>query len=211
MRPTDEFRPPGWSRERNPLKQGTHSMANLIYSAITSLDGYVNDEEGGFGWAEPDEEVHSFVNELERPVGTHLYGRRMYEVLRYWEDPPDLAEQPAYIQDYAQIWQAAEKVVYSNSLESASTARTRIEREFDPAAVRRMKEGAGADLSVGGPTLAAEALRAGLVDELHQFLNPVVVGGGTAWLPAGLRLELELLDERRFAGGVIHLHYRTRT
>jgi dihydrofolate reductase len=186
-------------------------MANLIYSALTSLDGYVNDEEGGFGWAEPDEEVHSFVNELERPVGTHLYGRRMYEVLRYWEDPPDLAEQPAYIQDYAQIWQAAEKVVYSNSLESASTARTRIEREFDSAAVRRMKEGAGADLSVGGPTLAAEALRAGLVDELHQFLNPVVVGGGTAWLPAGLRLELELLDERRFAGGVIHLHYRTRT
>jgi dihydrofolate reductase len=186
-------------------------MAKLIYSAITPLDGYVNDEDGGFGWAEPDEEVHSYVNELERPIGTHLYGRRMYEVLRYWENPPDLAEQPPHIQDYAGIWQAADKVVYSSSLESASTARTRIEREFDPAAVRRIKESAGADLGVGGPTLAAEALRAGLVDELHQFLNPVVVGGGTAWLPAGLRLELELLDERRFAGGVVHLHYRVRT
>jgi dihydrofolate reductase len=186
-------------------------MAKLIYAAITSLDGYVNDEDGNFGWAKPDEEVHSFVNELERPIGTYLYGRRMYEVLRYWEDPDDLDAQPSYIQDYAGIWQAADKVVYSSSLESPSTARTRIEREFDPAAVGRMKEGAGADLSVGGPTLAAEALRAGLVDELHQFLNPVVVGGGTAWLPAGLRLELELLDERRFAGGVVHLHHRTRT
>ena len=186
-------------------------MANLIYSAITSLDGYVNDEEGGFGWAEPDEEVHSFVNELERPVGTYLYGRRVYEVMHYWEDPDGLDAQPSYIRDYAGIWQAADKVVYSSSLESASTARTRIQREFDPAAVRRMKESAPADLSVGGPTLAAEALRAGLVDELHQFLNPVVVGGGTAWLPSGLRLELELLDERRFAGGVVHLHHRTRT
>jgi dihydrofolate reductase len=186
-------------------------MANLIYSAITSLDGYVNDEDGGFGWAEPDEEVHSFVNELERPIGTYLFGRRMYEVLRYWEDPDDLDAQPAYIREYAGIWQAADKVVYSSSLESPSTARTRIEREFDPAAVGRMKEGARADLGVGGPTLAAEALRAGLVDELHQFLNPVVVGGGTAWLPAGLRLELELLDERGFAGGVVHLHHRTRT
>jgi dihydrofolate reductase len=186
-------------------------MANLIYAAITSLDGYVADEEGRFDWAKPDEEVHSFVNELERPIGTYLYGRRMYEVLRYWEDPDDLAEQPPHIREYAGIWQAADKVVYSSSLESALTARTRIEREFDPAAVRRLKEGAGADLSVGGPTLAGEALSAGLVDELHQFLNPVVVGGGTAWLPGGLHLELELLDERRFDGGVVHLHHRTRT
>ena len=135
----------------------------------------------------------------------------MYEVLRYWQDPDDLDAQPSYIKDYAGIWQAADKVVYSSSLDSASTPRTRLEREFDPAAVRELKDAADADLSVGGPTLAAEALRAGLVDELHQFLNPVVVGGGTAWLPAGLRLELELLDERRFAGGVVHLHYRTST
>ena len=158
-------------------------MAKLIYAALTSLDGYVADEDGNFDWAEPDEEVHSYVNELERPIGTYLYGRRMYEVLRYWQDPDDLDAQPSYIQDYAGIWQAADKVVYSSSLDSASTPRTRLEREFDPAAVREMKDAADADLGVGGPTLAAEALRAGLVDELHQFLNPVVVGGGTAWLP----------------------------
>jgi dihydrofolate reductase len=183
-------------------------MAKLIYSAATSLDGYVNDEDGGFGWAAPDEEVHSFFNELERPIGTYLYGRRMYEVMRYWQDP-DLDAQPSYIKDYAEIWQGADKVVYSGSLDSASTPRTRLEREFDPAGVREMKGAAGADLSVGGPGLAAEALRAGLVDELHQVLHPVVVGGGTPWLPDGLRLELELLDERRFSGGAVHLHYRT--
>jgi dihydrofolate reductase len=186
-------------------------MAKLIYSAATSLDGYVNDDEGGFAWAEPDEEVHSFFNELERPIGTHLYGRRMYDVMRYWQDPPDLADQPPQIRDYAEIWQGADKVVYSSSLESVDTARTRLERSFDPAAVRQLKEGAAADLSIGGPTLAAEALRAGLVDELHQVLNPVVVGGGTPWLPAGLHLELELLDEGRFQGGAVHLHYRPRT
>jgi dihydrofolate reductase len=185
-------------------------MAKLIYSAITSLDGYVADEDGSFGWAAPGEEVHAFVNELERPIGTYLYGRRMYEVMRYWEDPDELAEQPPVERDYAEIWQAADKVVYSSTLDSASTTRTRIEREFDPAAVRRMKETAAADLSVGGPRLAAEALHAGLVDELHQFLHPVVVGGGTGWLPDGIRLELELLAERRFSGGVVHLHYRAR-
>lgn len=185
-------------------------MAKLIYSAITSLDGYVADEDGSFDWAAPGEEVHAFVNELERPIGTYLYGRRMYEVMRYWEDPDELAEQPPVERDYAEIWQAADKVVYSSTLDSASTTRTRIEREFDPAAVRRMKETAAADLSVGGPHLAAEALHAGLVDELHQFLHPVVVGGGTAWLPDGIRLELELLAERRFSGGVVHLHYRAR-
>jgi dihydrofolate reductase len=186
-------------------------MAKLIYSTLTSLDGYVNDEDGGFSWAKPDEEVHSFVNELERPIGTYLYGRRMYEVMRYWQDPGDLAEQPPYIRDYAEIWQAADKVVYSRSLESASTARTRIEREFDAGVVHQMKETAEADLGVGGPGLAAEALRAGLVDELHQFLYPVAVGGGTAWLPGGVHLELELLDEARFPGGVVHLHYRAKT
>jgi len=185
-------------------------MARLIYSAITSLDGYVADENGNFGWAAPDEEVHSFVNELERPIGTYLYGRRMYEVMRFWQDPGDLAAQPSHIKDYAEIWQGADKVVYSRSLGSPSTPRTRIEREFDPAAARALKAAAESDLSVGGPGLAAEALRAGLVDQLHQFVNPVVVGSGTAWLPDGQRLELELLDERRFSGGVVHLHYATR-
>ncbi|HKH22475.1 MAG TPA: dihydrofolate reductase family protein [Solirubrobacterales bacterium] len=185
-------------------------MAKLIYSMQTSLDGYVNDEKGEFGWAAPGAEVHSFFNELERPVGIHLYGRRMYEVMRYWQDPPDLAEQPPHIREYAEIWQAADKVVYSTSLDTAPTPRTRLEREFEPEAIRAMKEGAAADLSLGGPTLAATALRAGLVDELHQVLYPVVVGGGTAWLPDDLHLELDLLDERRFGGGAVHLHYRTR-
>ena len=184
-------------------------MAKLIYSATTSLDGYVNDESGGFGWAEPDEEVHTFFNELERPIGTYLYGRRMYEVMRYWQDP-DLEAQSPHIRDYAEIWQAADKVVYSRTLDSPSTPRTRIESEFDPAAVRDMKGAADANLSVGGPHLAAEALRAGLVDELHQVLHPVIVGGGTPWLPDGLRLDLQLLDERRFSNGAVELHHRTK-
>lgn len=186
-------------------------MAKLIYAAITSLDGYVADEEGRFDWAEPDEEVHSFVNELERPIGTYLYGRRMYEVLRYWEDPDDLAAQPSYIQDYAGIWQAADKVVYSRTLETTAGAKTRIERDFDPEAVRRLKASADADLTVGGPGLAANAFRAGLVDECQLFLSPIVVGGGTPSLPDKVRLELELLDERRFGNGVVYLHYRTRS
>jgi dihydrofolate reductase len=185
-------------------------MTKLIYSVQSSLDGYVNDERDDFGWARPDEEVHSFFNELERPVGTQLYGRRMYEVMRYWQDPPDLDAQPPYIKDYAGIWQAAEKIVYSSSLESATTPRTRLERQFDPAAVREIKESAAAELSIGGPTLAAEALRAGLIDELHQVVYPVVVGGGTPWLPDGLRLDLELLEEHRFTGGAVHLHYGVR-
>ena len=185
-------------------------MAKLIYSTQTSLDGYINDEEGKFDWAAPDEEVHTFFNELERPVGSYLYGRRMYEVMRYWQDP-DLTEQPDHIREYAEIWQGADKIVYSRTLESPSTPRTQIEPDFDPAAVRWVKEQADADLSVGGPHLAAEALRAGLVDELHQVLYPVIVGGGTRWLPDGLRLNLELLDERRFANGAVHLHYRTRS
>jgi dihydrofolate reductase len=185
-------------------------MVKLIYAAITSLDGYVSGEEGGFDWAAPDEEVHSFVNELERPVGTYLYGRRMYEVMRFWEDPEDLAEASTHIRDYAGIWQAADKVVYSRTLEGATTRRTRIEREFDPPPVREMKDTSDADLSVGGSGLAAEALRAGVVDELHQFVNPVIVGGGAGWLPDGIRLKLELLDEHRFSGGVVYLRYRAR-
>jgi dihydrofolate reductase len=185
-------------------------MAKLIYSAITSLDGYVADEEGKFDWSAPDEEVHSFVNDLERPVGTHLYGRRMYEVLSAWETMDTLAEPPV-IKDYAEIWQAADKIVYSKTLETVSSARTRIDRDFDPEAVRQLKAQAECDLSVGGPDLAAQAIKAGLVDEYHLFVNPVVVGGGNQALPNDVRVNLELLDERRFRNGVVHLHYRTRT
>jgi dihydrofolate reductase len=185
-------------------------MAKLIYSAIASLDGYVADEDGNFDWAEPDEEVHRFVNDLERRVGTYLYGRRMYEVMACWETASTQADQPPFVRDYAEVWQSADKVVYSRTLEGVSSARTRIERGFDPEAVRQLKAAAGADLSVGGPGLAAEALKAGLVDALHLFLSPVVVGGGNRALPDDVRLRLELLDERRFGNGVVHLHYRTR-
>jgi dihydrofolate reductase len=185
-------------------------MAKLIYSVMTSLDGYVADEEGNFGWAAPDEEVHAFVNDLERPVGTYLYGRRMYEVMVAWETMT-LAGQPPVVQDYAAIWRAADKVVYSRTLEAASSARTRIEREFEPDAVRQMKAAAGRDITVGGPDLAAQALKAGLVDECHLFLTPVVVGGGNQFLPEDVRLKLELLGERRFGSGVVYLHYRTGT
>jgi dihydrofolate reductase len=184
-------------------------MAKLIYSAIQSLDGYVADEDGKFDWSEPDDEVHSFINTIEAPIGTHLYGRRMYDVLAYWESPPGLADQPLYIQDFAEIWQAAEKVVYSRTLESVSTARTRIERDFDPEAVRQMKENADRDILIGGSELAAQAFAAGLVDELHLFVAPVVVGGGTKSLPEKVRLNLELLDERRFRNGTVFLRYHT--
>jgi dihydrofolate reductase len=185
-------------------------MAKLIYSTITSLDGYVADEEGKFDWAEPDEEVHSFVNDLSRPVGTFLFGRRMYEVLVAWETP-ELADQPPYIQDFAEIWRAADKVVYSKTLETAASARTRIERDFEPEAVRQLKATAERDLAVGGPDLAAQALEAGLVDEIHLVVAPVVVGGGTQSLPDNVRLNLELLDERRFGNGMVHLRYRVRS
>jgi dihydrofolate reductase len=186
-------------------------VAKLIYSAITSLDGYVADEDGNFDWSAPDEEVHSFVNDLERTVGTYLYGRRMYEVMAPWETDPTLADQSRVMRDFAELWQAADKVVYSRTLETASTARTRIERDFDPEVVRQMKAAAGRDLTVGGPDLAAQALKAGLVDECHLFLAPIIVGGGRRSLPSNLRLELELLDERRFGNGMVHLRYRTRT
>jgi len=181
-------------------------MANLIYAAIMSLDGYVADEDGNFDWAEPDEEVHSFVNDLERPIGTYLYGRRLYDVMVAWETIDD--EQPQ-MKDYAEIWRTADKVVYSRGLEKVASARTRIERTFEPEAVRRMKAEADRDLSVGGPELAAQAIRAGLVDEIQLFVSPVVVGGGTRALPDGVRLDLDLLDERRFGNGVVYLRYRS--
>jgi dihydrofolate reductase len=185
-------------------------MARLVYSAITSLDGFVADEDGTFDWAAPDEEVHTFVNDLERPVGTYLYGRRMYEVMVGWETL-QLVGEPPFVQDYARLWRAAEKIVYSRTLEKVASARTRIERDFDPEAVGRMKASATGDISVGGPDLAAQAIRAGLVDECHLFVTPVVVGGGKRFLPDNVRLKLELLDERRFGSGTVHLHYRTRT
>jgi dihydrofolate reductase len=184
-------------------------MTKLIYATIASLDGYIEDEEGKFDWAAPDEEVHAFVNELERPIGTYLYGRRMYETMVAWETM-ETAGEPEVMRDYAEIWRAAEKVVYSKTLAGASSARTRIEREFDPAAIEALKDAAATDITIGGPDLAAQAYAAGLVDECHLFLTPVSVGGGKASLPDGLRLGLELLGERRFANGVVHLHYRVQ-
>ena len=183
-------------------------MARLSYSAIASLDGYIEDENGRFDWAEPDEEVHAFVNDLERPVGTYLYGRRMYETMLGWEADPGFAEQSRAMRDFAEIWQAADKIVYSRTLEAASTERTRIERDFDPDAVRELKAGAARDLAVGGPDLAAHAFRAGLVDECHLFLAPIIVGGGKPAFPDDVRVPLELLDERRFGNGTVYLAYR---
>ena len=183
-------------------------MAKLTYLALASLDGYIADEDGTFDWAEPDEEVHAFVNDLERPVGTYLYGRRMYEVMLAWETL-SLADQPAAIADFAQIWRAADKVVYSRTLQTASSARTRVERDFDPEAIRQLKAAARHDVAIGGPTLAVGAFEAGLVDELHLFVAPIVVGGGKQSLPDNVRLKLELLDERRFVNGTVYLCYRT--
>ena len=186
-------------------------MARLIYSAITSLDGYVADDTGDFDWAAPDDEVHAAVNDLERSIGTYLYGRRMYDVMAGWETMSTGADQSAVTRDFADIWRAADKVVYSSTLEAAGTPRTRVERSFDPTAVRELVATAEQDVSVGGSDLAGRAISAGLVDELHQFVTPVIVGGGTGWLPAKVRVDLDLLDQRRFAGGVVHLHYRTRS
>ena len=185
-------------------------MAKLIYSAIASLDGYVADEDGNFDWAAPDEEVHRFVNDLERPIGTYLLGRRMYEVMLFWETVSTDAAQAPILRDFAEIWRAADKVVYSRTLEAESSARTRIERGFDPEAVRQLKASAAQDISIGGPNVAAHAIKAGLVDEFQLFLTPVVVGGGLHWLPGGAQLALELIDERRFENGVVFLHYRVR-
>jgi dihydrofolate reductase len=182
-------------------------MAKLIYSAIASLDGYIEDEEGRFDWSMPDEEVHAFVNDLERPIGTYLYGRRLYETMVFWETASE-ADEPAVFSDYAAIWRAADKIVYSRTLQTASSARTRIEREFDREAVRRLKQSSGADISIGGADLAGQAIGAGLIDECHLFLCPVVVGGGKRALQDNVRAQLELLDERPFRNGVVHLHYR---
>ena len=184
-------------------------MAKLIYSALASLDGYVADEAGKFDWAAPDHEIHAAVNDSEREIGTYLYGRRMYEVMVFWETMATEGE-PDVMRDYAEIWRGAEKVVFSSTLEQPASAKTRIERAFDPEAVRALKDGAASDISIGGPELAAHALRAGLVDELRLFLSPVSVGGGKRALPAGLRVDLELLDERRFANGAVAVRYRVR-
>jgi dihydrofolate reductase len=183
-------------------------MADLIYAALASLDGYIEDEGGNFDWAEPDEEVHSFVNELQRGVGTSLYGRRLYETMAIWETVP-LEGQPDHIREFAELWRAADKIVYSRTLDDAVTSRTRIERDFDADAVRQLKAEAERDLTVGGAELAGHAFRAGLVDELHLLLAPFVVGAGKRALPDGVRLPLELVGERRFGSGFVHLHYRT--
>jgi dihydrofolate reductase len=185
-------------------------MARLIYSAISSLDGYIEDANGNFDWAMPDEEVHRFINNLERAAGTYLYGRRMYETMMVWETDSDFAADSPITQDFAEIWQAANKIVYSKTLETVSTRRTQLERTFDPEAIQQLKASAKHDITIGGPELAAHAFRAGLIDECHLFLIPILVGGGKSALPDNVRLELELLAERRFDNGTVYLHYRTR-
>lgn len=182
-------------------------MAKLIYSGIMSLDGYVVDANGSFEWAAPDEEVHAFVNDLEREIGTSLYGRRMYDVMSVWQSW-DTTNEPAVVKDYAEIWRAADKIVFSRTLDVARTPKTTLVDTFDPASIRALKSSAERDLSIGGPTIAAAAINAGLVDEFHLFIHPVAVGGGTPFFPAGAHLQLELVDEGRFASGVVHLHYR---
>jgi dihydrofolate reductase len=182
-------------------------MAKLVYSAIASLDGYVADKDGNFDWAAPDEEVHASVNDLERPAGTYLYGRRMYETMLYWETVHTIADQPYFVSDPAEIWQAAEKVVYSKELQAVSSVRTRIERYFAPGVVRQIKDAASRDITVSGADLAAQAIAAGLVDELHVLVTPVIMGGGKPFLPSDVRLHLELLNVRRFASGMVYLHY----
>ncbi len=184
---------------------------NLIYSMLTSLDGYIADEDAKFDWAVPDDEVHSFINELEQPVDTYLYGRRMYETMVAWETMHTRADQPRAIAEFAHMWQAANKVVYSRTLETVSSARTRIKRDFDPEEVRQMKAQAGGDMAVSGPELAAYAFKAQLIDELHLFIAPIVVGGGKQALPNNVRLKLELIDERRFGNGMVYLRYRVAT
>jgi dihydrofolate reductase len=183
-------------------------LVRLIYSAISSLDGFIEDADGGFNWAAPDDEVHAFINDLERAVGTYLFGRRMYETLMVWETDPALVAGSPISRDYAAIWAAADKIVFSRMLEKVSTHRTRLERDFDPQVVRQLKSAASQDISIGGPTLAAHAFRSGLIDECHLFIAPVIVGGGKPSLPADMRVDLSLLDQRRFAGGMLFLRYR---
>jgi len=185
-------------------------MAQLIYSAIASLDGYIEDRAGNFDWAMPDEEVHRFINNLERTAGTYLYGRRMYETMMVWETAPNLAAEAPLTQEFAQIWQAATKIVYSKTLAAASTRNTQLERNFNPEAIRQLKKTVQHDILIGGPELADHAFRSGLIDECHLFLTPIILGGGKPAFPGKGRLKLELLEERRFGNGVVFLHYRIR-
>jgi dihydrofolate reductase len=185
-------------------------MAHLIYTTNTSLDGYIEDMDGKFDWTDPDEEVFKFITNLIRADGTHLYGRRTYENMMVWETDPNLAAESPLMRDFAQVWQAADKIVYSRTLEAVSTRKTQIERNFDPEAIRRLKESLEQDIHIGGAELAAQAFRAGLIDECHLFITPIMVGGGKPALPDNVRLELELLDERRFGNGAVYLRYRTR-
>jgi dihydrofolate reductase len=185
-------------------------MAHLIYSAMASLDGYIEDMEGRFDWAAPDEEVHQFINDLERTDGTYLLGRRMYETMMVWETDPGFAADSPITHDYAEIWQAANKIVYSRTLEKVSTRKTTLERTFDPQAIRYLKAAAAQDITIGGAELAAHAFRAGIIDEVQLFLAPILVGGGKKSLPGNVRIELELLEERRFGSGMVFLRYRTR-
>ena len=178
-------------------------MAKLIYLAICSLDGFVEDERVNFDWSAPGEEVHAFVNDIERKVGIYLYGRRMYETMVWWEK----GEHEGVYRDYADIWRAAEKIVFSRTLQSVSSEKTRLERQFDPAAIKRLKETSASDLSIGGATIAGRAIAAGLVDECHLLLNPVLVGGGKRALPPDVRVRLELREEHRFPDGVVYLRY----
>ena len=186
-------------------------MANLIYTANTSLDGYTEDMNGKFDWTDhPDEEGFRFITNLIRADGTHLYGRRMYESMMVWETDPNLAGQSPLMRDFAEVWQAADKIVYSRTLEAVSTRKTKIDRNFDPEAIRRLKESVEQDIHIGGAELAAQAFRSGLIDECNLFITPIIVGGGKAALPDNVRLELELLDERRFGNGAVYLRYRTK-
>ena len=183
-------------------------MGRLVYGAIASVDGYVEDATGAFDWAAPDAEVHAFVNDLERPTGTYIYGRRMFETMKVWDDTTNFAGEPPEILDYAELWQAAEKIVFSTTLDAVPTRRTRLERRFDPDEIAKMVRGSDRDVSIGGATLAARAFAAGMVDEVHLFLNPIAVGSGKPALPGGVGLEL--IDDHRFGSGVVHLHYAVK-
>jgi len=185
-------------------------MAHLIYTATSSLDGYTEDMDGNFDWTAPDEEVFRFISNLIRATGTHLYGRRMYETMMVWETNPNLAVESPLMRDFAEIWQAADKIVYSRTLEAVSTRKTQIKRNFNPEAIRQLKEAVEHDILIGGPELAAHAFRSGLIDECHLFLTPIILGGGKQSLPDNVRLELELLEERRFGNGVVFLRYRVK-
>lgn len=184
-------------------------MAKLIYITNVSVDGHIEDEHGSFDWTEPADDVFAFITDLVRPLGTYLYGRRIYDTMAVWETDPALAGQSALMADFANVWQAADKVVFSTTLDAVSTARTRLERSFDAESIREMKAAATSDLCVAGANLAGQAFEAGLVDECQLFVHPVLVGGGKPVLPAGTRVELEPLDERRFSNGVVYLRYRT--